>query len=83
MDLLGIVGFVGTALYLAILARVILTWFPGQTGHPLAQLVFAITEPILRPIRRVVPTFGMLDLSPMIALILIMVIQTAFQRVLA
>ena len=66
-----------TFLYLAIFARVILSWFPMQSNNPLVQLVWAITEPILAPIRRFVPRLGMLDLSPMIALILIVIIQQA------
>ena len=66
------------ALYCAILSRVIVSWLP--IGHdspfaPVVRVIYEITEPILSPIRRLIPGLGMFDLSPMIALILIMVIQ--------
>ncbi|MCL0044325.1 YggT family protein [Dehalococcoidia bacterium] len=70
------INAIGTFLYLAIFARVILSWFPqASSSNPLVQFIYAMTEPVLRPIRRFVPKFGMLDVSPMIALILIIIIQ--------
>ena len=62
-------------LWAAILGRVILSWINLSPGNPIVVLVYGITEPILAPIRRVLPSMGMLDLSPMIALIVLMVIQ--------
>jgi YggT family protein len=44
---------------------------------PLGQAIDAITDPILLPIRSIMPSFGMLDLSPMIAIILLQVIGQA------
>ena len=63
--------------YLAIFARVILSWFPmgQQHNHPLVQFIHAITEPLLAPIRRMVPRTGMFDFTPMIALVVVIVIQ--------
>ena len=71
-----LIGLVGTFFYIAIFARVILSWFP-QTNYsnPLVRFIFQVTEPILAPIRRLVPRLGTLDLSPMIALILVVFIQ--------
>lgn len=77
-----LIEVIGTFFYLAIFARVILSWFPARAGNPIVQFVFAVTEPILAPIRRFVPRLGMLDLSPMIALILIAIIQEALRRAL-
>lgn len=82
MSLSQLIEAIGTFLYLAIFARVILSWFPAGAGNPIVRFVFAVTEPILAPIRRFVPRLGMLDLSPMIALILIYIIQTVFLSVL-
>ena len=56
------------ALFILILARVILSWV--QVGsYEIRDLVFRLTEPILAPIRRILPASAGLDLSPMIALI--------------
>lgn len=68
-------------LYLAIFARIILSWLPiGGTDHPLVALVYQITEPILAPLRRVVPRLGVFDLTPMVAIILLGVIQSVVNK---
>lgn len=59
------------ALNLAIFGRVIMSWVsPGGEG-PLTSILYQITEPILKPIRQVLPSMGMFDLSPMVALLLL------------
>lgn len=66
---------IGYTLYFAILARVIVSWIlPGRTDNPIVAFIIQITDPILAPIRRVLPQMGMFDLSPMVALILLTVI---------
>jgi len=64
---------------LAILARVIISWLPMagvrvDMYHPLIRFLYQITDPILDPIRRFA-TFGMMDFSPIVALILLEIIQ--------
>ena len=58
----------------AIFIRVLLSWFPIDPRNPLVTILYEVTEPILEPLRRVVPRLGMIDISPMIAIILIQVI---------
>ena len=65
--------------WLAILVRVLLSWLPMaglniDMYHPAIRLVYQLTEPILSPIRRFA-TFGMMDFSPIVALILLEVIR--------
>jgi YggT family protein len=69
-------------LNVAILARVILSWIPISRDNRLVLLVMEITEPILSPIRRVIPSLGGLDLSPLIALILIEMAQRVLLTIL-
>lgn len=84
MSLGDLINYIGTFLYIAIFARVILTWFPQMSPtNPLVKMVFTVTEPILGPIRRLLPQMGMFDLSPMIALILIYIIQSILSQALA
>ena len=56
--------------YLVILAaRAVLSWFPVRGGTFLASvntLLFELTEPVLRPVRRVIPPVGMFDVSFMV-----------------
>ena len=61
-------------LLLAIFVRAILSWFPIARDNPLVVVVFQLTEPVLGPIRRVLPRMGALDLSPMVAMFLIILL---------
>jgi YggT family protein len=59
---------------LAIIARIILSWFPVSSGGPAQQIgdfLVRITEPVLGPVRRVLPSTGFLDLSPLIVLLVL------------
>ncbi len=77
------VRILGTVLYVAMLGRVILSWINLGPRNPVSVIIYQVTEPILQPIRRVMPKFGMLDLSPMIAIVLITFVQRILYRVLA
>lgn len=68
------------ALWLAILARVIMSWVTmfaptSPVVETINNMLNQMTEPILAPLRRVIPPFGMFDLTPMIALILLQIIR--------
>lgn len=53
---------------MVVLVAVVASWVQLSPYHPVMRVVGALTEPILRPIRRTVPTLGGLDFSPMILL---------------
>jgi YggT family protein len=61
-------------LLVAILVRVVLTWFPVDPSNPIIRVLFEVTEPVLAPFRRVIPRIGMFDLSPIAAMLVIQVI---------
>ena len=74
-----------TVLYFGILARVLMSWIkvgPGSPFVPLLRIIYAITEPILGPIRRVLPKTGMFDFSPIVALLLLDLIRRMIEKVL-
>lgn len=52
-----------------IIIGVILSWVGHGVRHPIVPLVFQLTDPVLAPIRRFLPSLGGLDLSPLVALI--------------
>lgn len=57
----------------AIIVRVILSWLsPGGTYNPAVSLIESLTEPVLRPFRRLIPAIGGFDVSPVFAIILLM-----------
>ena len=70
-------------LTLAIFARVLLSWFPINPASPVVQILNEVTDPILRPLRRIVPPLGMLDLTPIVALVLIQVVGNLLVQALA
>jgi YggT family protein len=75
-DITGILNLLFTVLSLAVIARALLSWFDPGLRYPISQILVDLTEPIIAPIRRIVPPVGgMIDLSPLIALILLQVIE--------
>jgi YggT family protein len=63
------IRFLAIGLELLILARIILSWTDPTGRGPVATFVVGATEPILAPIRRVLPRTGVLDLSPFIVVL--------------
>lgn len=71
---------------LAVLARVILSWLPAvgmrvDTYNPAVRLLHQITDPLLDPLRRFT-TFGAVDFSPIVALILLEVVRRLLETLL-
>jgi YggT family protein len=60
---------------LALLARIILSWFPNvDRSNPVIQFLFDVTEPVLRPVRNALPPSGMFDFSPLVVFVVIQVL---------
>ena len=68
-------------LVLLVIVSVILSYFMDPY-HPVRRGIDSVVEPMLAPIRRVVPLIGMLDLSPLILIILIQVLSNILIRIL-
>jgi len=62
-------------LTLAIIIRVILFWFSPRQTSRLAIILLQITEPFLRPLRRIVPRAGVFDFTPLVAIVILMLIS--------
>lgn len=74
--LLNFIDLLFQALSFAIIARALLSWFNLGPSHPLVRILYDLTEPILAPLRRVIPMIGMIDITPIVAIILLQVIQS-------
>ena len=77
---LTFVRLLSLVLTVLILGRVIISWTNPTGGGGLTAFLYQSTEPILAPIRRLVPPMGGFDLSPMIALLLLSVLTRALLR---
>ena len=69
--LLNVVRFVLIGLELMVIARVVLSFVDPAGRGPIAGFIISTTEPILAPIRRLLPKTGMLDFSPWIVCLII------------
>lgn len=59
---------------LIIFLRAILSWFGASPGNRVAALLNRITEPVLAPLRRIIPSAGTIDITPAIAIVLLILI---------
>lgn len=57
-----------------ILLRAFVSWFPVNPRSSLIAILYRITEPILAPLRRIIPRIGMFDITPIVAIILLQAI---------
>jgi len=74
-------GFLG--LYtLAIFVRIIFAWVGASYANRWMRFLVRLTEPLLGPLRRMVPMVGMFDISPIIAFLILWVCQAAVARIL-
>jgi len=60
-----------TIVYFILIARILLSWFGVNPYNELVQIVYRISDPILRPFRRLPLQVGMIDFSPILAFILL------------
>ena len=60
-----------SALMVLVIARVVVSWLAPTGGGGLVAFIYQATEPILAPIRRVVPPSGGLDWAPLIAMLVL------------
>jgi YggT family protein len=74
-DVNSFIQLILTILSFGIIARAIMSWFDPTGKTTIQRVLIDLTEPIIAPIRRVVPSMGMIDISPFIALILIQVVS--------
>ncbi|MFC1751998.1 YggT family protein [Thermoproteota archaeon] len=79
-----IFDFVFQAAYLLIIIRVILSWIPHDPNNRLIQILYEITDPVLRPFQQLLPpsrTSG-LDVSPILAIIAIGIVRKVIFHIL-
>jgi YggT family protein len=71
-----LVSWAFTVLRIALIARVVSTWFQVSPWSKWIRWSYVLTEWMLAPLRRIVPTFGPVDITPLVAFILLMILQS-------
>lgn len=85
---LGATGFLVLAvrwsfglLRLALLVRVLSSWFPGLGASRWVRWSYGATEWMLRPLRRLIPSFGVIDITPIVAYFALQLLQSAVENI--
>jgi YggT family protein len=69
-----------TVYIVIVFARVMLSWFPLRPDTPMASInhvLLQLTEPVMAPLRRVIPPAGMFDLSAMVLIFGLFILRSA------
>lgn len=76
------VNILGIVLVVAILIRALMSWVMPNDTSGLMRVLQDITEPVLGPIRRVLPPVGGIDFSPILAMILVQLVSSVLQQLI-
>lgn len=79
--LIRLVSTLATVLVFAVIIQTLLSYFMSPY-HPIRRTLDNIIEPMLRPIRRVLPPLAGLDFSPLVLVIVIQIVESLFTRIL-
>ncbi|OZG74261.1 YggT family protein [Hahella sp. CCB-MM4] len=71
LALLKVLDLTVQVYFWAIIAVIVLSWIAPGSYHPAAQLLYQLTEPVMRPFRKILPNLGGLDLSPILVFLVI------------
>jgi YggT family protein len=74
--LVSITGSLLTLLTYAIIIRAVLSWFRPDPRNTIVRLISKITDPVLRPLERLIPPISGIDFTPLIAILLIQLVQS-------
>ncbi|MFL1466532.1 YggT family protein [Marinobacter sp. DUT-3] len=77
---LNVLDLVVKIYFWSVIAVVVVSWIAPGSHHPAIQLVAQITEPVMRPVRNVIPSMGGLDLSPIVVFLLLNVISVVINH---
>lgn len=78
MGFSGLIGQIITLYEIVIIVRIVLSWVPHNAQHPAALFLHKITEPVLAPVRRIIPSIGGIDISPIIVFVALGFVKKVF-----
>jgi YggT family protein len=80
--MLALISLALSLFVLVLFARGILSWIPNKTGvlRSIDDVVFRLTEPVLAPVRRVIPPMGGIDVSFIVVIVAIYIVRAVFLR---
>lgn len=70
-EIYNLLNILMTAYSFAIIIYILMSWFPGSRETGFGEVLGKIVEPFLEPFRKVIPPLGMIDISPLVAILLL------------
>ena len=67
---------------LLVFARIILSWVRLDPYHPIVKFIYEMTEPVMGPFRRLIPSIGMIDISPIVLFLVLDWVQRIVRNIL-
>ncbi|MCK7552730.1 MULTISPECIES: YggT family protein [Marinobacter] len=77
---LNVLDLIVKIYFWSVIAVVVVSWIAPGSHHPAIQLVAQITEPVMRPVRNIMPSMGGLDLSPIIVFLILNVVSVVIDH---
>lgn len=82
-SVIGLCSAILNLYFFAIIGNIIMSWVAQGGAHPAAQILYQITEPVMAPFRKLLPSMGGLDLSPILVFLCINVLEVLLRHVAA
>ncbi|MBT5856224.1 YggT family protein [bacterium] len=82
MQIHQVIDSVFSIMEFALIARVLLSWIPHDRNHPVVEMLYTVTEPLLRPFRQLMPSTMGMDLSPIFAFFALGMLRQLVYRLL-
>lgn len=74
-----VLGLIVKIYFWSVLAIVLVSWIAPGSAHPAIQLIGQLTEPVMRPVRNIMPAMGGLDLSPIVVFLILNVVSIVIE----
>jgi YggT family protein len=66
---------------ISLIVQAVMSWIGSAYGNPVAPLIQSLTSPLLRPVRRVMPNIGALDLSPLVVILILNILLIIIENI--
>lgn len=76
-SILGCAGLLISIIFYSVIGMIIISFLAPQSSHPAVEFIWQLTEPVMAPLRQVLPPMGGLDFSPIILFIALNVVQVS------
>jgi YggT family protein len=76
-SVLGCAGLLISIIFYSVIGMIIISFLAPQSSHPAVEFIWQLTEPVMAPLRQVLPPMGGLDFSPIILFIALNVVQVS------